>query len=166
MGRNERSVELLEALDALMADESNWGKYRAEYTDVRGHRHFCLVGAGHEVRKRAGVPRGAFMRAMWRIRRAAGFPTIRGFNDRRCTSIRDVRRVLKEALAAENGWRLPAGVVPAETDLTAEERVPARVGSGPAVWTSGTTGVGDEGSVATAPAAWAAAPRRRLGFMR
>ena len=103
--RND-AVRLLRAVDVMLGDAANWGRYRSSYVDGRGHRHRCLVAALRDARKELGVSRLAHMRAKWAVRRAARTVAVRGFNDRSSTTIRDVRRVVKEALAGEQSWTM------------------------------------------------------------
>jgi hypothetical protein len=132
---NRWSLEVLNALDGLMADDSNWGKGRRSYRDVRGHVRYCLVGAGHEAGRMLGAPRRATLRAMRRIRRTAKAPSVRFWNDRGRTQIQDVRRVVKESLAAEMDFRLPEDLVVPLPDSTVVE--PATTDDRPAtVWTA------------------------------
>ena len=129
------AVTLLRAVDVMLGDPANWGRYRASYVDGRGHRRRCLVGALRDARRELGVGLLAHMRAKWAIRKAARTIAVRGFNDKRSTTVKDVRRVVKEALAREQSWTmreaargLPGLAEIAEIDLRdpAEERADLR----------------------------------------
>lgn len=92
-------VDLLRGVDALFAEDRNWCKYRRMNIDSNGQVSYCLVGALFHVAAEQRARRWDVTRVMWALRRQSGVMNLRWFNDRPSTSIRDVRRLVKETLA-------------------------------------------------------------------
>ena len=99
----DRSIAVLEAVDHLLGDGRQWGKRCLDRVDARGHHHYCIVGAAHHVAPQVEASHHDLRVAMAAVRRHCGALTVRGFNDRPATTIRDVRRVLREAMAELGG---------------------------------------------------------------
>lgn len=125
--RRREARRILEQVEDRFVDPHNWGKGGRRLVDVRGQHAHCLVGAIDVVARQRSADAATVRTARRAVRRAAGTVWLPHFNDRAATSIQDVRRAVKAAVASLGGETvesLEREVEPAER--TEDVATPAR----------------------------------------